>query len=228
MVDIKCSINWQRVEKEVILHERIGPQKSNPAIFESVKTCIEKARRLCSPNAASVEKKIVSILPDSIALEGNVTLSTKSISAYIKGANKIRLFLVTIGDSLEEEASRLMNSGEQLDGYLLDRIGSFAVESLAGDFEDKLREACVTDKESVSMRFSPGYCDWPIEEQFKLDKLIDFNKAGVRLTENCMMVPKKSISAIVGIGPAGVFSPNKKSPCSICNIKSCDYRRMAA
>jgi hypothetical protein len=226
MTDIKCSINWQRVEKEVLTRERIGPRKNNPAIFESVKTCIEKARLLCSPNAIFSEKKIISILPDSIDLEGNVTLLTRSISAYIKGGDRVRIFLVTIGCPLEEEASRLMNDGEQLEGYLLDRIGSFAVEMLAEDFEYKLREACALNKESVSMRFSPGYCDWPIEEQFKLDKLINFSKAGVRLTENCMMIPKKSISAMTGIGPEGAFSPNKRSPCFICNIKKCDYKRM--
>jgi len=64
-----------------------------------------------------------------------------------------------------------------------------------------------------------------VEEQFKLARIIDFSKAGVTLSENCMMIPKKSISAIVGIGPKQLFS-NIKSPCAVCNMKVCGYRRI--
>jgi len=143
----------------------------------------------------------------------------------IKGATHIYAFLVTIGKGVEEAATSLMNSGDHLLGYLLDRAGSFAVESMAKNMEDTLRRSLAPENLSVSMRFSPGYCDWPIEEQFKLAGIIDFAKAGVVLTENCVMIPKKSISAVVGIGPKVLFA-KVKSPCAVCNMKVCDYRRI--
>ncbi|MDD5137031.1 MAG: vitamin B12 dependent-methionine synthase activation domain-containing protein, partial [Candidatus Omnitrophica bacterium] len=108
--------------------------------------------------------------------------------------------------------------------YLLDRVGSFAVESMAKNIEETLRKKLARKNLSVSMRFSPGYCDWPIEEQFKLAKIIDFDKAGVSLTESCVMIPRKSITAIVGVGPKDLFK-EVRSPCAACNMKVCDYRR---
>ena len=132
---------------------------------------------------------------------------------------------MTIGKVLEDKASLLMREGDHLGGYLLDRIGSLAVESLARSFEEYLRKNYEVKNMSVSMRISPGYCDWPIEEQFNLAKALDFSKAGVRLTRNCMMVPRKSITAIVGIGPKRLFSKTK-SQCEACDKKDCDYRRV--
>jgi cobalamin-dependent methionine synthase I len=142
----------------------------------------------------------------------------------MKGATEIYAFLVTIGKDVEDAATSCMDSGDHLLGYLLDRAGSFAVESLAKNTEDALRRALAPKDLSVSMRFSPGYCDWPVEEQFKLIKIIDFAKAGVTLTKSCVMIPKKSISAVVGIGPKELFA-KAKSPCALCNMKVCDYRR---
>ena len=124
----------------------------------------------------------------------------------------------------EDAATSCMDSGDHLLGYLLDRAGSFAVESLAENTEKRLRCSLAPEGLGVSMRFSPGYRDWAIEEQFKLAKIVDFKKAGVTLSENCMMVPKKSISAIVGVGPKKLFS-KVISPCAVCNMKVCDYRR---
>jgi cobalamin-dependent methionine synthase I len=117
-----------------------------------------------------------------------------------------------------------MACGDALRGYLLDRIGSIAVESLAQEAEDALTAEYAKKEKSVSMRFSPGYCDWAIEEQFKLSRILDFQKAGVKLTEKCMMVPKKSISAACAVGPKGLFS-RKKSHCSLCAQDECAYRR---
>ena len=60
-----------------------------------------------------------------------------------------------------------------------------------------------------------------------LDEIIpiDFSKAGVELTEGCMMVPKKSISAIAAVADEGVFKASM-SGCDICENKGCDFRRV--
>lgn len=222
------NIDFDWVRDQLLKRERIpSVKKGGPksTLILSVDKCLEEAGSLILPKSASIEKDIVRLGGNSIGIEGGVSLSSKWSSSYIEGAALMHIFVVTLGLSLEERASRLMRDGEHLEGYLLDRIGSFAVESLAENFENKLRGYYGVKDLSVSMRFSPGYCDWRIEEQFKLAKILDFSKAGVRLTEGCMMVPKKSISAVVGIGPKSLFS-KKLSQCSICAKKGdCSYRR---
>ena len=221
-------INWDWVKAHTMAGEKIsgiGDLSTRQALLDHLDEAVNIARSKAASKIFVVKIKILKFNPDSIELDGGVRLSAKELSSYIKGATDVYAFVVTIGGGVEEAASSYMGKGDHLLGYLLDRIGSFAVESLAKNTEDTLRRALALEGSSVSMRFSPGYCDWPIEEQFKLAKIIDFSKAGVILTENCMMIPKKSISAVVGVGAKELFS-EVKSPCVLCNMKACNYRRV--
>lgn len=223
------AIDWAWVRKELMEKERIrsskGRGKGDPMAARA-EECLKKAEGLVRPKIVSIEKPVMAIEAGHIRIEPDTAFSGRRLSSYLKGARRLNIFVATIGGWLEDEASRLMKAGEELDGYLLDRIGSFAVESLAQNFEEGLRRRYAGKGESVSMRFSPGYCDWPIEEQRKLASVVDLSKAGVRLTESCMMIPRKSISAIVGIGPGRSFS-KKRSQCVVCKLSDCSYRRVS-
>lgn len=221
------TIDWDWVKSHVTSRERlkeISESQTKEAIFKQLKNALVAAKSKACPKVSLAKENIAVFNPTSIELKCGVVLTSKELSSHIKGATDIYVFLVTIGKDLEEAASSSMGSGDHLLGYLLDRIGSFAVESLAKNAEETLRTSLAKEHLSVSMRFSPGYCDWHIEEQFKLAKIIDFSKAGITLTKNCMMIPKKSISAIVGIGSEKLFA-EVTSPCTLCNMKTCDYRR---
>ncbi len=223
MIIDDMKIDWEWVKESLLKKERIAPSAAG-TILESANNSIDRAKKMAVPRALLLKKSVLSISCDTIELDGGVKLSGNSLSAYIKDAHDVYLFVVTIGSSIENEASELMKSGESLSGYLLDRIGSFAVESLAEGVEKRLRREYESKGNSVSMRFSPGYCDWPVEEQAKMDAMLDFSGISVRITGSGMMVPKKSISGLIGIGHKDLFS-KRKSQCSVCNMKSCDYRR---
>lgn len=213
-------INWPWVKKELFRIEKIKDPVSRQA-----EECLLEAKSLVKPVVISAKLKISCAANGLVELEGRKTLSSKILASHIKGAARLYIFLVTIGKAIEESASNLMKEGESLKGYLMDRIGSLAVESMAMALEEKTREDHKKSSESVSMRFSPGYCDWLIEEQRVLAEILDFSKAGVRLTEKCMMEPKKSISAVVAAGPRGLFKETK-SQCGICGKKEeCHFRR---
>ncbi len=224
-VDLKIDWNW--VKKELSEKERIpNTTKGGPKhiIHVAVDSCIEEAKSLANPRIISETKKVALLKPNFVEIEGSVRFSGRRLASYLKDSSDVCLFLVTIGNLLEDKASAYMARGEPLYGYLLDKIGALAAESVAESVEENLRKIYLGKGKSVSMRLSPGYCDWPIEEQFILAKALDFSKAGVSLTKQCMMVPRKSISAMVGIGPKGLFS-KRESQCEICDKKECDYRR---
>ena len=221
------TIDWGWVEAHLSAKERIGKiaeDSTKEAVLGSLKEAIGIVRSKAAPMIALASRKIITFEPDSLKLDGGLSLCSKELSSHMKGAEYICAFVVTIGSSVEDAATSYMNSGDHLLGYLIDRTGSFAVESLAKNTEEGLRKHLAAKELSVSMRFSPGYCDWPIEEQFKLAAIIDFRKAGIKLSENCVMLPNKSISAITGVGPKDLFA-KIVSPCSLCNMKVCDYRR---
>jgi len=203
------TIDWNWVKKEAVRRERI----KNAAIRKAFREALKEARGLARPKAVSTTIDIPSL-----------KFKSGKLAHYLRCAEEARVFLVTIGPRLERAATEHMSSGDALGGYFLDKIGSLAAESLAESFEKDLRKAMARKKRSVSSRFSPGYCDWPIEEQFGLDRILKFRKAGVRLTRSCMMVPRKSISGILGIGPEGAYTKTG-SLCAKCDKKDCSYRR---
>ena len=224
----KIAIDWDLVKKDVLRSEKIGISDNGERadnIKSSLVACMVKARSLAEPKYTFEEKNISSLGDDFIEIEGGIRFLTAKIPPFIRGAKSLVLFVVTIGDKIEKEAGILTSGKDPLNGYLLDRIGSFAVESLAEMLEKRLRKDYLLLKKSVSSRFSPGYCDWPVEEQFKMARAIDFSEAGVRLTEGCMMVPKKSISGIVAVADEGVFK-DFISNCETCAMKECDFRRV--
>jgi len=220
-------IDWDGVRDLLIKKERIGPFDKNTsakALYACVDACLKKAGDLVHPEACSIKRRVISIGRNTIKLEKGTVFTGKRLALFLKGAREARIFLVTIGDGIEHAATSLMHKGEHLHGYILDRIGSLAVESAAENMENLLRKKYEAKGKSVSIRVSPGYCDWPVEEQEALERAIDFSRIGVSLTKSCMMVPKKSISGMVGIGPKGHFV-KAGSPCSLCKTSSCSYRR---
>jgi len=220
-------ISWDWVRKEVLRSEKIDTlDKGERAvrIRTALNIGMRKARCLIKPRYTFEERKISTLGADFIEIEGGLRFNTSNIPNFISGAEGLVFFLVTIGPDIEKEASQLTSGEETLTGYLLDRIGSYAVESLAENLEKRLRKNYSHIKKSISSRFSPGYCDWPIEEQFKLAKVIDFSKVGVELNSNCMMIPKKSVSALVAVADKDVFKEFASS-CDICANPECDFRR---
>ncbi|MBN1526447.1 MAG: hypothetical protein JW919_02535 [Candidatus Omnitrophica bacterium] len=218
----KIGIDWRWVEKELLTKDRISP--SQRTIRACARECLKKARSLARPLVSAKMKEITRLAPGHVEIEGGIIFSSKRLPRYLKGATRLYIFVATIGGDLETAATKSMTRGDVLRGYFLDKIGSLAAESLAENLERAMRKHHAGRGESVSMRFSPGYCDWPTEEQRMLQRAVDFSKAGVRLTEGCMMVPRKSVSAVVGIAPAGVFT-KAHSPCVTCPLKDCDHRR---
>ena len=48
-------------------------------------------------------------------------------------------------------------------------------------------------------RYSAGYGDFLLENQRILFRLLQLDRFGVTLTESCLLIPEKSVTAITGI-----------------------------
>jgi len=144
----------------------------------------------------------------------------KIIGKLLRGSDKIALFVATAGIEFELWSQKLKEEGDYLSLFIADSIGTCIVEK-AGDFMERHLEKELGELKHTN-RFSPGYCGWHVSEQKKLFKMLPENICGVELKESCLMVPIKSISGIIGIGPdvkAKVYS------CNVCDMDNCYLRR---
>ena len=155
---------------------------------------------------------------DSIILESNV------IARLLEHCDKVAIFALTIGNHLEEMVAYLAENGLVLQATVLDAIGSGAAEKLAAYVEDRIKRMANIEGLVTSRRFSPGYCDWEVSQQKMVFKALNGDTAGIRLTKSLLMVPRKSVSGIIGIGPA-YHNIENYNPCHTCNKKDCPGRR---
>jgi len=215
------------IEKSEVARYLGYGKDGNPSaqISSLIDSQISEASRLIEPSYFCVMKEVENVEASRISLRGNNLVFSSNIVArrIFSKCSKAAIFLTTIGPRLEERVSQLMDGGEILKGAILDAVGSEAVEKVASWVEASIKETAAASGAEVSLRYSPGYCDWDIKEQKVLFSALDGDLHGVELTEDCLMMPKKSISGIIGIG---FDSSITLSPCLFCNKTDCPSRRL--
>ena len=185
---------------------------------------VENAHHLIEPSYSYIIRDIDHVQDSLVFIGGSIVLESDIIARLLERCQKVALLVVTIGDHLEDMAGWLAKQGNIVQAAVLEATGSDAVEKVADFVQCRVEEIAQRYGMIVSRRFSPGYCDWDIKQQKMIFRAVDGNLAGVHLTNSCLMVPRKSISGIMGIGAAseGVGTYN---PCMVCDRENCCGRR---
>jgi len=131
--------------------------------------------------------------------------------------------MVTVGSEITRRAEAHCRAGDAFTGLTLDAIGSWAAEAAAEALMEQLNSQLRTG-ESLTLRYSPGYCGMDLKQQRTLFKLAPAESIGISLLPSLLMQPLKSISGIVGLGPREVVGIHL-SPCERCPQIDCHMRR---
>lgn len=145
----------------------------------------------------------------------------KIIYAQLKDSETMTFIVASIGEEIEKLSKHFMDNNEMLKGYLIDKIASELVEQLADKTQLVLENELDEFELKVTNRYSPGYCGWNVADQNNLFSLLPLNFCGVSVNQNSMMMPVKSVSAVIGVGKN---VEKKEYECSICDIEFC-YKR---
>ena len=148
----------------------------------------------------------------------------KIVTGVLKKSENIAVFSLTIGEAMELKSKELLKSGDLVSGYIHDAVASIATETCADTLHEHIKEKMLIKNQKVTNRYSPGYCNWKVDEQHLLFSLLPKNFCGISLTDSALMTPIKSISGIIGVGEKVKYS---EYSCIDCNIKDCTYRTIA-
>ena len=154
-------------------------------------------------------------------------LSGENITSHLENSTEVAVIAVTIGKDLEDSLTGIFNSGQYTHGLLLDAAGTAAVEDAADTVSNLIAEQAKRNGLSAVSRFSPGYGDWDIKDQQKILQLAGGETINITVTETSMLVPRKSITAIIGLQPAPDLPQGncKKTDCISCTLKNCLARK---
>lgn len=153
---------------------------------------------------------------------GNTTISG-SIGEYLDQASRVAVFAATVGEQISQIAEAASKDGDAFSAWVMDALGSCAVEAAADALMLRLRPH-LRDGEELTLRYSPGYCGMEIGQQRSLFQLMLADSVGVELMPSMLMHPLKSISGLVGLAPKEAVG-RYRSPCDICARTGCHMRR---
>jgi hypothetical protein len=197
-----------------IVHNR------KPMLVKAAENARSEGVNLLHPVALTQEVVVTAHRHERILLEGGKSLTGPLLTRQLGGAQRVVAAVCTIGSELEETVGRLL-SEDPLYALALDGLGNAAVENLAQQVCAGIEAEISSEGLQASTPLSPGSPDWPVEiGQPQIFALVDPSKARIRLTSAGMMLPKKSISFMVGIGP----EMSHTDPCEVCSLKeTCRY-----
>jgi hypothetical protein len=158
---------------------------------------------------------------NSIVIDDLTFLTGKLVTQFIKHSEILAFFIFTAGKEIEAREKKCFKGNDPMRGYVYDVLGSETVEAAIEKMMDDLEQEMLRQELKITNPYSPGYCGWPIQDQFTLFSFFPDKYCGITLSETALMHPVKSLSGVIGIGPNV-----KKQPysCQICDAQNCIYR----
>ncbi len=158
---------------------------------------------------------------DGLSAGGSFFRMQKIVTRLLRKAEKLAFFVCTIGPGMESWAEETKKHGDLVGAFLIDTVASLAVENAANMLHDHVGRSMGHRGMKITNRYSPGYCDWSVGDQHLVFGLFPEDFCGITLLESALMVPLKSISGVIGIGPAVSWA---RYHCDACGMKDCTYR----
>lgn len=144
------------------------------------------------------EFRNLEIIDDSNIRLGDLKINSAGLRKNLKNSEFVYIFGVTLGLGVDRLIHRLsiINSADSL---IADAIASDIADGCADIINSRINIEVNKKGYKTYLRFSPGFLDYDLFNQKDLIKSLELNKIGISTTDSGMMVPTKSVTAIIGI-----------------------------
>ena len=182
--------------KEILRYLGYRGQEADEQVKALIESCVDQLSAAADPRSAYREFPL-KLLPDHMIDGGCFQAKSRNLAKNLKDCTSVVVMQAGAAAMIEDYCNQICTG-------------------LRKEYEERglyLRP-----------RFSPGYGDFPLDCQPALLEGIQAGKRlGIRLTDSFLMMPSKSVTAVMGVG---------KTPyrcvvegCEACGKKDCPYRR---
>lgn len=179
-----------------------------------VEAMVAQALSLAQPRAAFAAAYIDEKGEEEVVVSGR-RFRSRVLRRNLDDVGRVFPVVLTVGPQLEQAA----DSSDMLARYYLDAIANLILAEARHHLIRHLGKRFGVEKLSW---MSPGSLqDWPLEQQRPLFELLPGveDRLGVRLTDSCLMLPRKSVSGIYFPSESTFFS------CRLCPRERCESRK---
>ena len=191
--------------------------EADSATLALLERCAAPLLAAATPRAVWLEADVES--PAQVGI-----LRGEDIFRHLEGCREALLLAVTLGPGADSQIRRA-GVGDIAAGVAADGLGSARAEQAADAAEAGLQRWGGGQDRYLRGRFSPGYGDWPIGVQPLVAAALDTaRRAGLCVTENDLMTPRKSVTALLGLSDHPV--KGRLAGCGHCVLNTrCEYRK---
>ena len=189
--------------------------------LEYLNECAGQLAGRCRPRHISRRIGIVSASGSCIELEGGFVWESESLARALSGSREIMVFGATLGVGADMLIQRDSRRGISR-GAIVAAAATAYIEEYCDKVCEELAEELAAEGHTLGERFSPGYGDFALEHQKDIFRILNCSKEiGLSLTDEFIMVPSKSVTAVMAIdGDCG-----RQLGCEYCSKTDCLYRR---
>lgn len=183
---------------------RLGYRKNKTALSEEqmafLENAIEKGMSLCHPKGLYRRFKIENNDGMKVTLENKQLLESMSLSKLLENSSEIALIAATVGSEAADEVSKQMKEGDPVLGIIIDSTASYTADAAVEWIRDFVNKTVKLEGKNVTKhRYSPGFKDFELSNQKLIYDMLELSKLGLELTDKYMLIPEKSVIAILGI-----------------------------
>ncbi len=154
---------------------------------------------------------------------GFMQVTSANLSKNLQDCEQVAVMAATLGTGVD----RLLRRYEVAaiaKCVILQAVAAALIESVCDVCQEEISRAAAKKGYFLRPRFSPGYGDFDIENQKAvIDVLQAPKRIGLTLMDSCMMVPTKSVTAVMGLSKKDTRC--HREGCEACTMKQCAYRR---
>ena len=159
---------------------------------EKVREVIAEIGAVATP-AFLADDKTVRVNNGICLSTDDLMIASADFAKLTGGCSRVMMIAATLGAGVD----RLIHKKSAIsvaEGFIYDGIASAMVEGLVD-----LAEIRSTSGYEHTKRFSPGYGDMPLELQGEIIGLLDGRRLGITLSDSGMMIPRKTVTALIGM-----------------------------
>lgn len=227
------------VDKKEI-YRYLGYRRNMPdaEVCRMVDSCLEELQREVTPRYTFREYPVESIYsfpgtvpgmppgrrpeaePPLLRIAG-MEIRSRSLARNLRGCQKVFLMAATLGLGPDRLIARASVS-HMSRAVTLQAAAAAMIEAWCDEVNRKIIREAAEQGFYCRPRFSPGYGDFPLEYQQDFAQILRIQKEiGVSLTESLLMIPTKSVTAVIGI-------TGEKQKCVLHGCEVCEQAPVCA
>jgi len=177
---------------------------------ERIEACILRVREAARPVHVRALFPIAWSDPaEGIFDIGTMHVTSVDLARNLKDCSEAVFFAVTLGMGIDRMIRRAELTS-MLEAAMIQAVAAELTEGYCNVVNEEIRQEAEARGMYTRPRYSPGFGDFGLPYQPKFLEMLEASKKiGIKLTDGLLMIPSKSVTAVVGLSDRPRALPGK-------------------